>query len=132
VEWNPARACWIDTVSRVTYGAHLTAPHTHEAHILDEMLKAAAADFAESSSVADQTGLLGPHLAGVTFGQAIFVRHGQISNRLVSHDLRRVHQYKAAGSIGAFLGKYLYQIATLDYEYSPLEIDSRKYERDAP
>jgi hypothetical protein len=86
----------------------------------------------ELLAVADQTGLLGPHMAGVTFGNAIFVRHGQVSNRLVSHELRHVHQYEAAGSIGAFLGTYLHQIATVGYECAPLEIDAMKYERDAP
>ena len=45
---------------------------------------------------AEQTGLLGPNTAGVTFGYAVFIRHGFVTNRLVSHELRHVHQYEAA------------------------------------
>jgi hypothetical protein len=41
---------------------------------------------------AEQTGLLGPNTAGVTFGYAVFIRHGFATNRLVSHQLRHVHQ----------------------------------------
>lgn len=86
----------------------------------------------ELLAVGLQTGLLGPQMAGITFGHAIFIRQGQVSNRLISHELRHVHQYEASGSIGAFLATYLAQIASVGYHQSPLEIDARQHERDAP
>jgi len=80
---------------------------------------------------AEQTGLLGPNTAGVTFGYAVFIRHGFDTNRLVSHELRHVHQYEAAGSIAAFLRVYLAQIVSVGYEQAPFEVDARRHERDA-
>lgn len=81
---------------------------------------------------ADQTGLLGPDIAGITFGHGIYIRQPHISNRLVSHELRHVHQYETAGSTAAFLAIYLEQIVTVGYALAPLEIDARRHERDAP
>jgi hypothetical protein len=88
----------------------------------DPMLRAAA----------DQTGLLGPHMAGLTFGHAVFVRQGQLTTRLLSHELRHVCQYETAGSIAAFLPIYLKQIVTVGYANAPYELDARRHERDAP
>jgi hypothetical protein len=78
-----------------------------------------------------QTGLLGPHIGGITFGHGIYIQEGQATNRLISHELRHVHQYEDAGSIAAFLGTYLEQIATVGYERAPLELDAQRQERDA-
>jgi hypothetical protein len=86
----------------------------------------------ELRAAANQTGLLGPDMGGVTFGQAVFIRHGCETNRLISHELRHVHQYEAAGSIAAFLPIYLDEIVTVGYARAPLELDARHHERDAP
>jgi len=91
-----------------------------------------APDHPELRSIASETGLIGPRTGGITFGHGIYVRDGHIFNRLVSHELRHVHQYEAAGSIDAFLQTYLNQIATVGYERAPLELDARRHERDAP
>jgi hypothetical protein len=48
-------------------------------------------DHAELLAVGHQTGLLGPNIGGITFGHAIFIRNDNVSNRLISHELRRVH-----------------------------------------
>jgi hypothetical protein len=74
------------------------------------------------------TGLIGPQMAGLTLGHTIFVIRKHLSNRLISHELRHVHQYEELGSIAKFLPLYLEQIATVGYENAPLEIDARKYE----
>jgi len=78
--------------------------------------KIPAPDHPELRSIASETGLIGPRTGGITFGHGIYVRDGHIFNRLVSHELRHVHQYEAAGSIDAFLQTYLNQIATVGYE----------------
>jgi hypothetical protein len=83
----------------------------------------------ELRAAADQTGLLGPSMAGLTFGHAIFVKHGQLANRLLSHELRHVYQYESAGSIAAYLPEYLLQIVTIGYTNAPYEIDARQHER---
>ncbi len=87
-------------------------------------------DDPELQSVAVETGLLGPQMIGVTLGYGVYVREGYISNRLISHECRHVHQYEAAGSIEAFLPVYLHQIATVGYHDAPLEIDARRHELD--
>jgi len=83
-------------------------------------------------AIASQTGLIGPHTGGITMGHGIYLLNGQVSNRLVSHELRHVHQYEAAGSIATFLKTYLEQIATVGYARAPLELDAMQHERDAP
>ena len=75
-----------------------------------------------------QVGLLGPHMAGLTLGHAVFVRTGQASLRLLSHELRHVAQYEAAGSIREFLPGYLAQIVHFGYEDAPYEVDARSHE----
>jgi hypothetical protein len=86
----------------------------------------------ELRAIASQTGLIGPHTGGITMGHGIYLLNGQVSNRLVSHELRHVHQYEAAGSIATFLRTYLEQIATVGYARAPLELDATQHERDAP
>ncbi len=76
-----------------------------------------------------QTGLLGPHMAGLTLGHSILVVRGTLDSRLLSHECRHVYQYEEHGSIGAFLPVYLQQIATIGYAAAPLEQDARAYER---
>jgi hypothetical protein len=84
----------------------------------------------ELSFAAQQAGLLGPGMVGLTLGHAIFIVSGHASNRLVSHECRHVHQYEAAGSIAEFLPLYLAQIVSHGYENAPFEIDARAHERD--
>ena len=80
-------------------------------------------------TVALQTGLLGPSMVGLTLGHSILICRGHESIRLLSHELRHVHQYEAHGSIAGFLPVYLEQIATLGYWNAPFEIDAREHER---
>jgi hypothetical protein len=89
-------------------------------------------DDPELRALGVQTGLLGPHIGGITFGHGIYIRRGQLTNRLVSHELRHVHQYETAGSIASFLQAYLRQIADVGYGRAALELDAQQYERDTP
>ena len=79
-------------------------------------------------SAALQAGLLGPGMAGLTLGHAIFVCRGHRDRRLLSHELRHVHQYEQHGSIAAFLRVYLTQIVEVGYADAPLELDARAHE----
>ena len=88
----------------------------------DPMLRAAAL----------QTGLLGPGIAGLTLGYAVFVWRGQETWRLLAHELRHVFQYEQAGSIAQFLPVYLGQIAQYGYSNAPLEQDARQFEAVTP
>jgi hypothetical protein len=88
----------------------------------DPMLQAAAV----------QTGLLGPHMTGLTLGYAVFIRPGHTTWRLLSHEFRHVYQYEQAGSIATFLPAYLQQILQFGYANAPLEVDARAHERYAP
>lgn len=76
------------------------------------------------------TGLLGPHMTGMTFGYGIYICRGQSTIRLLSHEFRHSFQYEQAGSIAAFLPTYLQQIATVGYHNAPFEIDARAHEID--
>ena len=77
-----------------------------------------------------ETGMLGPTTRGLTLGHAIFMLRDEQSPRLLSHELRHVHQYERAGSIAAFLPVYLAQVLELGYADAPLEIDARAHELD--
>ena len=77
-------------------------------------------------------GLLGPGMAGLTLGHSIFIRRGHGNRRLLSHELRHVHQYEQHGSIAAFLRVYLGQIVEVGYANAPLEADARAHEIDSP
>jgi len=75
-----------------------------------------------------ETGLLGPHMAGLTLGYSILICRSQNSVRLLSHECRHVYQYETLGSIAAFLPVYLQQIATVGYDNAQFEIDARAHE----
>ncbi|MBN3792489.1 hypothetical protein [Burkholderia sp. Ac-20353] len=81
------------------------------------------------AAIARDTGLLSPGTIGLTLGHAVFVVEGHVTRRLLTHEFRHVHQYEAAGSIGAFLARYLHEIATVGYVDAPLEADARQHER---
>jgi hypothetical protein len=70
------------------------------------------------------TGLMGPGIVGLTLGYGIYICRGHRTTQLVSHECRHVYQYEQAGSIEAFLGVYLQQIAQYGYAHAPLEIDA--------
>jgi len=76
-------------------------------------------------ALAVQTGLLSSNTAGLTVGHSIFIKHGEDSIRLISHECRHVYQYELFGSIESFLGVYLMQLASVGYHQAPLEIDAR-------
>lgn len=76
-----------------------------------------------------QTGLLGPHMAGLTLGYSVLVCRGNETVHLLSHEFRHVHQYERFGSIAAFLPVYLKQIVDFEYENAPFEIDARAHEQ---
>ena len=78
---------------------------------------------------AQATGLLGPNMVGLTLGYGVYIRHGNGTVRLLSHEFRHVYQYEQAGSIAAFLTVYLQQIVTVGYDIAPLEADARAHER---
>ena len=75
-----------------------------------------------------QTGLLGPNMVGLTLGCAVFICHGHENARVLSHELRHVHQYETAGSIADYLPVYIQQIVELGYWNAPFEIDARARE----
>lgn len=83
-------------------------------------------------AAATQAGLLGPGMAGLTLGHAIFICRGHKTRRLVSHELRHVYQYEQYGSIAAFLPAYLAQVLEVGYQDAAFERDARAHElRDA-
>jgi len=86
----------------------------------------------ELQAAAVQTGLLGPHMAGLTLGYSVFVRRGHDTWQLLSHEFRHVAQYERAGSIADFLPIYLRQIVEAGYFNAPLEKDAREHEIDTP
>lgn len=75
-----------------------------------------------------QAGLLGPNMTGLTLGHSIFICRGHKTRRLLSHELRHVHQYERAGSIAAFLPVYLRQVLEVGYQSAPFEADARAHE----
>jgi hypothetical protein len=81
-------------------------------------------------AAAAAAGFLDPGMVGLTLGHAIFVCRGRKTRRLLSHELRHVHQYEQHGSIAAFLSVYLRQVLEVGYANAPLEMDARAHEID--
>lgn len=82
----------------------------------------------ELRRAARSAGLLGPGVIGMTLGHGIYIRKDHDSPRLLSHECRHVFQYEQAGSINAFLRRYLEQIARFGYASAPYELDARAHE----
>jgi len=80
---------------------------------------------------AAQVGMFGPMMAGLTLGHTVFIRRGDESVRLLSHELRHVHQYEQGGSIADFLPVYLAQVVQQGYENAPFELDAAAHETNA-
>ncbi len=139
-KWLPVATDWVEEQSALIL-AHGSALSVDELR-LAEAVGVSAADRIRVSIVdsiplpddpslrqlAVETGLLGPGIAGITFGYGIYVCRDALSPRLLSHECRHVYQYERAGSIGAFLADYLSQVATVGYADAPFEIDARRYE----
>jgi hypothetical protein len=49
---------------------------------------------AELMQAIQTSGLLPPNMAGLTMGHGIYIRHGQVTIRLLSHEFRHVYQYE--------------------------------------
>jgi len=75
-----------------------------------------------------QAGVIGPNMTGLTLGHSIFICRGHKTRRLLSHELRHVHQFEQAGSIAAFLPVYLRQVLEVGYQSAPFEADARAHE----
>jgi hypothetical protein len=64
----------------------------------------------------------------MTLGYGIMIVGERASRRLLSHELRHVHQYEDAGSIAAYIPRYLGQIVDVGYFDAPFERDARAHE----
>jgi hypothetical protein len=73
-------------------------------------------------------GFLTTTTAGLTLGHSIYIRTGEGSVRLCSHEFRHVAQYEHFGSIRAFLNEYLVQVGAVGYHAAALEADARAHE----
>jgi hypothetical protein len=82
----------------------------------------------ELRAAALQAELMGPSTHGLTLGYGIYLVEGFIDDRLVRHELRHVYQYERAGSIEAFLAKYIPDVLRLEYWNAPDEVDARAWE----
>jgi|HubBroStandDraft_1064217.scaffolds.fasta_scaffold934818_1 hypothetical protein len=77
---------------------------------------------------AQQSGLLGPSTHGLTLGYGIYLVEGFNDDRIKRHECRHVYQYERAGSIAAFLSKYVPEVLEFGYWDAPDEIDARAHE----
>lgn len=73
-------------------------------------------------------GLITPGTAGLTLGRAIIVRQDCSNDeKLIAHELCHVAQYEQAGSILAFLERYLTEFSIYGYIEAPLEKEARAF-----
>ncbi|AOJ34299.1 hypothetical protein [Burkholderia metallica] len=138
----PAAVAWAEAEAArgIAQGAPLTPAQADDARTVGvaqpERIRLVTVErmpFPETPSlaaIARDTGLLSPGTIGLTLGHVVYVLRGQHTRRLLTHEFRHVHQYEAAGSIGAFLARYLQEIATVGYHDAPLEADARQHEFD--
>jgi hypothetical protein len=83
---------------------------------------------AELRAAAVQAELIGPSTRGLTLGYGVYLVEGFVCDRLVRHECRHVHQYEQAGSIEAFLRKYIPDVLEHGYWNAPDEVDARAHE----
>jgi hypothetical protein len=76
-----------------------------------------------------EIGFLSPNIVGLTLDHGIYVREGYATRKVLSHELRHVHQYEMAGSIENFITAYFKQIAEFGYRDAPFEQDARAHEK---
>ncbi|AOK18820.1 hypothetical protein WT26_22755 [Burkholderia cepacia] len=136
----PAAVAWAEAEAArgIAQGAPLTPAQADDARTVGvaqperiRVVSAAQLPFPDEPALAElarEAGLLSPGTIGLTLGHAVYVLRGQDTRRLLTHEFRHVHQYEAAGSIGAFLARYLQEIATVGYHDAPLEADARQHE----
>lgn len=80
-------------------------------------------------SAAQSSGLCSPSVVGMTFGYSICLRNGwHRSIRLLSHELRHVHQFEKAGTLGQIIPAHLNDVLTYGPIMAPHEIDARAFE----
>jgi len=85
-------------------------------------------DEPELLALCQEYGFLTEDTIGLTLGYGIYIKQGYLSRRLLSHELRHVHQYEQAGSAEAFLSRYIGEIIQFGYLDSPYEVDARDHE----
>lgn len=73
-------------------------------------------------------GAISGNTDGLTLGHSIYIRQGQGTSRLVSHELRHVFQYELLGGIEMFMSVYLPQLLIHGYRHAPLEQDAEAHE----
>ena len=110
--------------------AHLSGVYRPELVRVSEVAAIPRPDDPELLEATLAAGLLGPGTIGLTLGYGIYILKGHRDNRLVSHECRHVYQYEVAGSIRAFLPRYLEQVLSVGYAAAPFEVDAREHERD--
>ena len=84
----------------------------------------------ELRQAAIQAGLLGTGTIGLTLGYGIYLLEGRISQPLIRHECRHVHQYEEAGSLPAFLARYIREVLQFGYFDASLEKDAREHEEE--
>src|SRR5262245_1587774 len=111
----PLAISWAEEQSRIIqlHGFPLPEEYVHAAQSVGvgrpELVRVASVraipqpEHPQLRAAALHVGLLGPHMTGLTLGYGIVVVVGQLTPSLMSHELRHVHQYEAAGSIAAYL-----------------------------
>lgn len=77
------------------------------------------------AALARWSGLPGPDVDGMTLGHGIYLC-GPLDMRLLAHECRHVAQAEAAGSLRAFIGAYLREVAHHGYHAAPMEVDARR------
>ena len=79
-------------------------PDLIRVQVVDEMPMPAGPMLREMS---DEIGIFTPRTIGITVGHSIVVKEGRVTDRLLQHEFRHVHQYEESGSLELFLEKYL-------------------------
>jgi len=136
----PKASEWVRQQEKIIlqYGLPLTDDHLRMAELagvrfpqkirIREVLSIPLPADPELRLAALQSGLLGPQVAGITFGYGIYlIEGGMKQTNLIAHECRHVAQYERYGSIQNFLIAYLNQIIDYGYDDAPLEIEARQF-----
>lgn len=95
---------------------------------LQEVPQIPLPDYPGLRALSQSSGAISGSTAGLTLGHGIYIREGEATARLVSHELRHVFQYELLGGIEMFMSVYLPQVLIHGYRQAPLEQDARDHE----
>jgi hypothetical protein len=78
------------------------------------------------ASMASSMGIFSPSMSALALGYMVLIRERNFSASLLKHELRLVHHFEIAGSVGEYLRRYIAEVMQHGYGRTPMERDAER------